>query len=178
MKSFFQVLSADERHRIHEESLDILETTGVRIETDLGRQILKDAGALIDDNKKLVKFPKTLVESSLKQITKNFSLGARRPGHNLMMNKGNSTLCLDGNGTMVLDYKTGERRPATYPDWKNVTRLADALDEIGVFWCQIEPNDRFNDTGGTVDYLCRVFRNFSKHIQERSEEHTSELQSR
>ena len=48
MKSVLQVLSADERHRIHAETLDILETTGVRIETDLGRQTLKDAGAIVD----------------------------------------------------------------------------------------------------------------------------------
>jgi len=166
MKSFFQVLSEDERHRVHEESLDILKTTGVRIETDIGRQILKDAGALIDEDNKIVKFPKRLVESSLKQITREFILSARRPGHDLIMNKGNSTLCLDGNGTMVLDYKTCERRLATYADWENVTRLSDALDEIGVFWCQVEPGDRVGDIGGTVDYLCRVFRNFSKHIQE------------
>jgi trimethylamine--corrinoid protein Co-methyltransferase len=166
MKSFLQVLSEDERHRVHEESLDILETTGVRIETDLGRQILKDAGALVDDNNKIVKIPITLVESSLKQITRDFNLGARRPGNDLIMNKGNSTLCLDGNGTMVLDQVTGERRLAKYADWKKVTILADALDEIGVFWCQVEPGDRINNIGGTVDYLCQVFRNFSKHIQE------------
>ena len=133
MKTLLEVLSRDERHRIHEASLDILETTGVRMETDLGRQILKDAGALVDDRHKIVKFPKTLVESSLEQITRDFNLGARRPGHDLVMNKGNSTLCLD---------------------------------EIGVFWCQVEPSDRMDSIGGTVDYLCRVFRNFSKHVQE------------
>jgi len=61
MKSVLQVLSADERHRVHAETLDILETTGVRIETDLGRQTLKDAGAIVDDNTKIVKFPKALL---------------------------------------------------------------------------------------------------------------------
>jgi trimethylamine--corrinoid protein Co-methyltransferase len=84
MKSVLQVLSADERHRVHAETLDILETTGVRVETDLGRQILKDAGARIDDNTKIVKFPKTLVESSLKQVTKEFTLGARRQDSDLI----------------------------------------------------------------------------------------------
>jgi trimethylamine--corrinoid protein Co-methyltransferase len=166
MKSFLQVLSGDERHRVHAESLDILETTGVRVETDLGRQILKDAGARVDDNTKIVKFPKTLVESSLKQVTKEFTLGARRQDSDLIMNKGNSTLCLDGCGTKVLDHKTGERRPATYADWEKITRLADALDEVGMYWCQVRPSDRGNTLGDTVDYKCRVFRNFSKHIQE------------
>jgi trimethylamine:corrinoid methyltransferase-like protein len=39
------VLSEDERSRIHEASLGILENTGVRVETAQGRRILKEAAA-------------------------------------------------------------------------------------------------------------------------------------
>jgi trimethylamine--corrinoid protein Co-methyltransferase len=166
MKSFFQVLSEDERHRVHEATLDILETTGVRIETDLGRQILKDVGAVVDENTKIVKFPKTLVEASLQQMTKDFGLSARRPDVDLILKKGNSTLCPDGGGTMVLDSVTGERRLATYADWEKATRLADAVDEVGMYWCQVHPSDRENTQGDVADYFCRVFRNFSKHVQD------------
>ena len=166
MKAVFQVLSENECSRIHEESLKILENTGVKVETPLGRQILKQAGALVDENTKIVKFPKTLVESSLKQVTKDFVLSARRPGADLTMNAGESTLCLDGDGTMVLDGKTGERRRATFADWKNVTRLADALDEIGIYWLQVDPRDVGSTMGDTVNYMCQIFRNFSKHVQD------------
>jgi trimethylamine---corrinoid protein Co-methyltransferase len=165
MKSFFQVLSENERHRVHESTLDILETTGVRFETDLGRQIMKEAGALVDDNSKIVKFPKTLVESSLKLMGKDFSLGARRPGADLILKEGNSTLCPDGGGTMVLDSETGERRLATYTDWEKATRLADAVDEVGMYWGQVRPCERGDTTADEVDYWCRVFRIFSKHAQ-------------
>jgi trimethylamine:corrinoid methyltransferase-like protein len=41
MKTTIQVLSEEESARIHEASLDILETTGVRVETAQGRRILK-----------------------------------------------------------------------------------------------------------------------------------------
>jgi len=166
MKSVLQVLSADERHRVHAETLDILETTGVRIETDLGRQILKDAGAIVDGNTKIVKFPKTLVESSLKQVTKNFTLTARRKGHDFIVNRGNTTLCPDGGGTQVLDYETGKRRLANYADWSNFTRLADALDEIGMYWCMVHPCDRGHTTGDVAEHWRRVFSNFSKHVQD------------
>ncbi len=60
MKTSVQVLSQDERHRVHEESLNILEKTGVRVETPLGRRILRDAGAQVDDINKIVKFPREL----------------------------------------------------------------------------------------------------------------------
>jgi len=166
MKTSVQVLSQDERHRVHEESLNILEKTGVRIETPLGRRILRDAGAQVDDINKIVKFPRALVESSLELVTRDFFLGSRRPIPDLTMNGGGSTLCLDGGGTMVLDSSTGQRRPATYDDWEKITRLADALDEIGVYWCQVVPSDRGKTLGDTVDYMCRVFRGFSKHIQD------------
>ena len=166
MKTSVQVLSPDERHRVHEESLNILEKTGVRVETPLGRRILRDAGAEVDDVHKIVKFPRALVASSLKRVTRDFVLKSRRPGHDLVMNSGACTLCPDGGGTMVLDSATGQRRLATYDDWQKITRLADALDEIGVYWCQAAPSDRGKTLGDTVDYFCRVFKEFSKHVQD------------
>jgi trimethylamine---corrinoid protein Co-methyltransferase len=166
MKTILQVLSENERFRVHEESLKILEKTGVKVETNQGRQILKQAGALVDENHRIVKFPKHLIESSLEMMTKDFTLGARRPGKELVMNAGESTLCLDGDGTMVLDSKTGERRRANYADWENVTRLADALDEIGVYWLQVDPREVGSTSSDTVEYMCGIFRNFSKHVQD------------
>jgi hypothetical protein len=56
MNALPQVLSAEERARVHEESLEL--------------------------------------------TPKDFSLSARRPGADLMMNDGSCTLRLDGSGTM------------------------------------------------------------------------------
>ena len=166
MKTQLRVLSEEERSRVHEESLDILQHAGVRVQTPLGRQILKDAGALVDESSEVVQFPKKLVEQSLELAPKDFSLGARRPGADLRMNGGDSTLCLDGAGTMALDRDSGERRPATYDDWWNATRIADALDEIGIYWAQVSPSDVGDTLTDEVDYMCRVHRNFSKHVQD------------
>lgn len=166
MKALLQVLSTEERARVHEESLQILERTGVRVETPVGRQILKDAGARVDEASRIVRFPRNLVEESLELAPKDFSLGARRPGADLKMNDGDCTLCLDGAGTMTLDRDTGERRLATYQDWRNVTRIADALDEIGMYWLQVEPSDKGDTLADFVEYTCGVHRNFSKHVQD------------
>ena len=166
MKTVIQVLSEEERVRVHETSLEILEKTGVRVETAQGRRILKEAGAFVDDAGKIVRFPKRLIEESLKSVSTDFILGARRPGADLKMNGGDCTLCLDGCGTMTLDHKTGERRPATYADWRNITRMADAVDEIGIYWGQVDPIDKKNTLADHVDYMCRVQRNFSKHVQD------------
>jgi trimethylamine--corrinoid protein Co-methyltransferase len=171
MKMLYQVLSTEERHRVHEESLNILGNIGVRMETPIGRKILKDAGAIVDEANKLVKFPKALVESSLKLVTRDFTLSARRPGSNLvfkdgLMNGGESILLPDGDGTTVLDSETGERRTALYKDWKAVTRLADALDEVGMYWIAIDMDDADDGMGAFAEYKCNIFRNFSKHVQD------------
>jgi len=112
MKFRYIVLSDKDCQRIHEESLSILENTGVRVGTAAGRNILKYAGAIVDDRNKLVKFPKTLVESSLKLITRDFTLSARRPGADLvfkdgMLNGGESILLPDGAAPTVLDRNIG-----------------------------------------------------------------------
>ena len=114
MRALYRVLSDEERHRVHEESLDILENTGVRVETPLGREILAGAGANVANGNKLVKLPKALVESSLKSICRDFTLSARRPGADLVfkdgiLNGGESVLLPDGTGPLVLDSNTGER---------------------------------------------------------------------
>jgi trimethylamine:corrinoid methyltransferase-like protein len=49
MKRSIQGLSADERSHIHQASLNILKNTGGRIETDEGRRILIEAGAMVDE---------------------------------------------------------------------------------------------------------------------------------
>lgn len=166
MKATFNVLSNDERARVHEESLKTLGTTGVRVDTALGRDILKEAGAAVDSSSNRVRFPRQFVEDCLQAVPNDVTLGARRPGADLPMNGENCTLCLDGEGTFVLDRDSGTRRKVVHSDWKAITRVADALDDIGVYWRQVEPSDKGDRLGDVVEYFCDVQRNFSKHVQD------------
>jgi trimethylamine--corrinoid protein Co-methyltransferase len=161
-----QVFSEDERAQVHERTLEVLAKTGVRVDTAKGRQILKDAGAEVNDSTHRVCFPRDLVEESLRLAPKEFTLGARRPGWDLTMNGGDCTLLMDGAATFVLDSETGERRTATSDDWLQATRLIDALDEVGVYWCMVEIDDQGDTLADFVGYLRSVFRSFSKHVQD------------
>jgi trimethylamine--corrinoid protein Co-methyltransferase len=166
LKTLLQTLSDDERVQVHERTLTLLAKTGVRVDTARGRQTLKDAGAEVDDNTYIVRFPRTLVEESLRLAPREFILGARRPGWDLRMNAGECTLLADGEGMYTLDRGTGERRLTTSDDWLDVTRLIDSLDEIGVYWSMVEASDRDDTMAGFVAYLRDLFRNFSKHVQD------------
>ncbi len=168
METLLKVLSEDEKAQIHERTLKILSETGVQVNTEKGRKYLKDAGAEVDENTKIVKFPRALVEESLRLAPKDFTLGARRPGWDLKMNSGDCTLIADGEGISVIDRKTGEHRPSTFKDCLEATRLMDALDEIGVFWDVAEPGDQEESLPDAVQYWRHIFSNFSKHVQDSS----------
>ena len=166
MRTLLQVLSEDERAQVHERTLGILAGTGMRVDTAWGRQILGDAGAEVDEDTNVVRFPRALVEEALRTAPKEFTLGARRPGWDLPMNGGDCTLLADGQATFVLDRETGERRPGTFDDWLEATRLIDALDDVGVYWCMVEGGEGDGSAADLVVYWRNLFRNFSKHVQD------------
>ena len=166
METLLRVLSEDEKSGIHERTLKILAETGVRIDTEKGRNILKGAGAEVNETSGIVKFPRPFVEESLRLSPKQFSLGSRRPGWDVPMNSGECTLMPDGEGITVVDRETGELRPSTYNDWLEATRLSDALDEIGVYWAMTEPGEGQGTIPETISHWRKMFRNFSKHIQD------------
>jgi len=166
VRTLLQVLSEDERAQVHECTLRVLTNTGLQVDTAWGRQILKDAGAEVDKNTNIVHFPRALIEESLRSAPKEFTLGARRPGWDLRMNGGDCTLLIDGEAMFVLDRETGERRPGTFNDWLEATRLIDALDEVGVYWHMVEASDSGDTMADSIMYWRNLFRNFSKHVQD------------
>ncbi len=165
MQTVLRVLSEEEKSRIHERTVDVLARTGLRVETGKGRAILKGAGGEVDEHTRIVRFPRKMVEEAVRLAPREFTLGARRPGCDLRMNKDDCTLLLDGEGTMVLDRKTGIRRHAAFNDWLEATRLGDALDEVGIYWSMVEPSDRGDTVADFIAYLRNLFCGFSKHVQ-------------
>ena len=167
MRTLLQVLSEDELAQVHERSLSILAKTGVRVDTAQGRRFLADAGAEVDEATRIVRFPRALVEESLRLAPKEFILGARRPDWDLKMNGGDCTLLIDAEAIFVLDRETWERRLGTHLDWLEATRLIDAVDEVGVYWTMIYEQGGARDTiADWIIYWRELFANFSKHTQD------------
>lgn len=165
METHLRVLSDEDRDQVHEKTVKILEETGVRVESDLGRDYLKKAGAIVDENTRVVRIPRKLLEDSLQAAPIKFSLGARRPGWDLGMNEGECSLMIDGQGISVIDHRTREKRPSLSSDWLDATRITDFLDEIGVYWGMVERSDSEDSLPETVRHWSNIFRNFSKHVQ-------------
>jgi trimethylamine--corrinoid protein Co-methyltransferase len=166
LRTYLQVLSKEECAQVHERTLEVLETTGVRVETIKGRQVLQEVGAIVDDNSHQVYFPRTLVEESLRNAPKKFHLGSRRPGCSLSMNEDECVLCADGGAIFVYDAEKKIRRLAKHEDWVKATRLIDAIDEIGMYWWMARENNPNSTMGDFVAYWRELFMNTSKHVQD------------
>ena len=169
MRAQVQVLSTDECAQVHEHSLNLLADTGVRVASEQARRLMKKSGAQVEESKQLVRFPRELIEESLKVAAKKFKLGGRRVDWDLDMNIGECSLLADGGAVSVLDWESGEIRPGTFDDWLDATHLIDALDEIGIYWNMVEAGFEGSSLGDFISYWRNVLKNCSKHVQDSSD---------
>ena len=147
---------------LHEATLRLLETTGMRFESPAALAILKKAGAQADEASGLVRLPRRLVEEALAPVPRRFTLGARDPSYDLELGSGVTYGTTDGCGVEVVDWHSGERRASTKADLEAVTRMQDCLGSICYWW----PTVSAGDCGETAQLheIEAGWNNTSKHL--------------
>jgi trimethylamine--corrinoid protein Co-methyltransferase len=128
------VLSEADVERVHEATLTVLERVGLRISSARILEALAEAGAKVDLETEIVRFPAAMVEEAVALAPSTFLLAARDPALDLRIGEGNGYLTLDGCAAEVVDRDTGDRRPPTRTDLVEATRLADAVEEVSALW--------------------------------------------
>ncbi len=159
-----RVLDDEGLAAIHAATLRILERTGVEVGSGGIRAALAREGAIVDDAARRVRFPAGMVESALGRAPRSYTLAARDPSCDLPLDGRVGYLSVDGSAAEILDPETGLRRASTGADLALVTRLGDALPEIGFLWQGVEAGD----TPAAVRPLHELriqFSNSSKHVQ-------------
>jgi trimethylamine--corrinoid protein Co-methyltransferase len=76
-------LSADHVESIHEASMTVLETMGIRVLHRGARELFAKAGADVDHGEQMVRLDRTLVADTIAQAPGEFTLRARNPERNL-----------------------------------------------------------------------------------------------
>ena len=128
----FNSLTDAELDDIHQATLEVLENTGLFIETDEALEIFDGAGAEIDAGNKIVKIPPRLVEDAIESAPARILLAGRDPKHDKELGTGRVYFTNFSEGIEVIDPFTGERRVPVKADLANAARLVDYLDEIDV----------------------------------------------
>lgn len=77
-RPLLRFLSNEEIQKIHSAALRVLETIGLKVESEKARKFLEEAGAKVDHKTTLVKFPSTLIEESIKKSPERFLEAVRK----------------------------------------------------------------------------------------------------
>ena len=125
-------LTDDELNDIHQATIEVLEKTGLFIETDEALQVFDGAGAEVDRQKKIVKIPAQLVEDAIESAPSKILLAGRDPKHDKVLEAGRVHFTNFSEGIVVVDPFNGERRAPVKADLANAAKLVDYLDEIDV----------------------------------------------
>ena len=122
-----EVMEPKSAEAIHVNSLNLLEKMGIKVVSDEGRRLLKDAGAEVDEKTKVAKLPGNLVAECLKKCPHEFTMAARNPKLDFVLDGKHCYACTDGVGVATIDLETGERRGSTLKDVADSAKIVDYL---------------------------------------------------
>ena len=125
-------LTKDTLDDIHQATLEVLEKTGIFIETDEALGVFDGAGAEIDRTHKIVKIPPQVVEDAIASAPSEILLAGRDARHDVELGTGRVHFTNFSEGIEVVDPFSGERRKPLKADLANAVKLVDYLDEIDV----------------------------------------------
>ena len=135
------LLTADEIHQIHSQSIRILEEIGVKFESSFSLNLLEASGAIIDHHNMVAKIPESLIKDTLRSISKEFHLVGRGHGAPIHLTS-QDTHFATGDALNLMDL-SGAVRPARLEDAESFTRFADALKSVHVVYvidANVEPS--------------------------------------
>ncbi len=124
-----EILTEEQLQAIHRGTLDVLETTGVRVEHDRALDLLAGHGCKVDLKEKRVRIPGYLVEECLRKCPSSFSLKARDTKNNLRFG-GNNLYFSNSVGMRTVDLDSWEPRTPTMKEQNEGVRILDALDTM------------------------------------------------
>ena len=124
-----EVLSADQVEHIHQASLELLASQGMRIMHQGARRMLAEAGAMVDESSGMVRFDPGLVMEHLALAPQSVTLHARNPDKNIILGGRHLAFTSVGGPAYCHDLDRGRRR-GSFEDACDYIRLVQTLDVI------------------------------------------------
>src|SRR5512147_1016258 len=162
-----EVLTTEEVKKIHEATLWIIEHVGVRFPSARALEIWEANGATVDREKKIVRVKGDVIEEALKSCPPVYPLAARDPQQDLSLDGNHVFVGTDGCGVEVIDIRTGTRRTSCLQDVRDISRIADATEEVAFHWVPVSAQDTSPETRGLHE-IKAIWENSTKHVQTES----------
>jgi len=134
------LFSEDEIEAIHDASLRVLEELGIRVLLPEGREILRRAGATVDDDTAFVKIDRGIIEDAVAKAPASFTLRPRGERRVLPIGGDHVYFGAGAGCPNITDLDRG-RRPGKFTDFIETTKLHQSFDIIPGLSPSIEPQD-------------------------------------
>lgn len=125
---------------IHANALRILEDVGIKVLHDEARALLQRHGARVDEETRLVFFPKTLVEAAIASSPSQFETYTT-DDHVPVVFGGRSAVFAPVGGAPYASDLQGGKRAGTLEDYVNFVKLVQHFDVLHVQSAMTEPQD-------------------------------------
>jgi trimethylamine--corrinoid protein Co-methyltransferase len=134
-----RVLSDEGVRALHNATLEILESIGVKMQDSQGRDLLLEAGAWESDDR--IKIPEKLVDEAISAAPSRIPMYNRLGNLTMPLELGKTFFGSGSDTTFTLDVTTGERRLAKVQDAEHIAKLCDGLDNIDFVMSMANPSD-------------------------------------
>ena len=161
------ILSPEDIDKIHSATLEILETVGVKFPSEKAMDIFEANGAKVDRSTSVVKIPAQLVTKALGSAPPEFTLCARNPELDILLDGNHVYVGTDGCGVEIIDIGDNQPRRSCLEDVRKITRIADYLEQVAFNWVPVSAQDCPPDSR-SLHELRAIWQNSSKHVQTES----------
>ena len=159
----FKVFNEEEVRAVHEATVYLLESVGIKMHNDTARQIFAEKGAQVDHESRIVKIPRPMIEEAIDSTPSRIILCGREEKNDLVLQGANVYLGTGGTVLNTLDLETGKKRLTGARDVARYAKMADALDNIAFFVINCYPDDVPTEDVD-INRFYHGLANTSKHI--------------
>jgi trimethylamine--corrinoid protein Co-methyltransferase len=145
-KQMLRVLEKDQLDAIHGATLEVLERTGVLVNSEEALDLLEKKGLAVDRKKKIVKMPEPVVADAIKSCKSNFKWHARSEKHSVEVVDGRTKAGPGAECVYYIDPDTDLARAPTLRDGIRCCRLLDSLDTVQIAYLPMFASDVPDDS--------------------------------
>ncbi len=133
MQNYANLLSQKQVERIHEASLEILESVGLLVRNQKARQIFSKHGLVVDNESQMVKFPRSIVEDYRSYFPPTFTFHGRDEQYDRTIPVDRPLILTGSSAPNIIDPITGDERRAISADLARISHLINELPGYDVF---------------------------------------------
>lgn len=158
----FNPLSATDVEQINEAVMDVLENVGLsQAIPSCVDAVVKGGGEYRDGR---LHFPRSLVEDTIANCARNFTLCGQDPQHDMDISGSKSYFGTAGAAVHIVDVHGREYRDSTLKDLYDIARIVDRMDHIHYFQRSIVARDMIEPADLDLNTLYAAISGTTKHV--------------